>query len=60
MLEYEGISANILNRHNGSILIHPMTEMRFKVLVPLMDTEVAWMLIKKDWELASPEDSSIA
>ena len=59
MLEYEGIPAHVLNRHNGSILIHPMAEMRFKVLVLLIDTEVARMFIEEDWEFASPEDSSI-
>ena len=60
MLEYEGISVHVLNRNNGSILIHPIAEMHFKVLVPLMDAEAARMLIEEDWEFASPEDSSIA
>ena len=59
MLEYEGIPTHVLNRHNGSILIHPMAEMRFKVLVPL-DAEAARMLIEEDLGFASPEDSSIA
>ena len=60
MLEYGGILAHVLNRHNGSILVHPMAEMRFKVLVPLMEAEAARMLIEEDWEFASPEDSFIA
>ena len=60
MLEYEGIPAHVLNRHNGSILIHPMAEMHFKDLVSVMYAEASRMLIEEDWEFASPEDSSFA
>jgi hypothetical protein len=60
LLESEGIPTHVFNRHNASILIHPMGEMRVKVLVPTVDNEVAQVLIEQYQDSISPEDTSIA
>ena len=60
MLKSDGIPNHVFNRHNASILIHPMSEMRVKVLVPAMYSEAALVLIEQYQDSISPEDSSIA
>ena len=60
MLESEGISTHLFNRHNASILIHPMSEMKVKVLVPHDEVEHALALIEHYRNSITPEDSSIA
>ena len=60
MLEAESILTHVLNRHNASILIHPMGEMQVKVLVPGDEIEHAKALIKHFQNSITPEDSSIA
>lgn len=60
MLESEGIPTHLFNRHNASILIHPMSEMQVKVLVPHDEVEHALALIEHYRNSITPEDSSIA
>ena len=60
MLENEGIPTHVFNRHNASILIHPMGEMQVKVLVPRDEMENAQALIEHFRNSITPEDSSIA
>ena len=60
MLETYGIPTHVFNRHNASILIHPMGEMQVKVLVPKDETEHAKALIEQFQNSIIPEDSSIA
>jgi len=60
MLESEGIPTHLFNRHNASILIHPMSEMQVKVLVPHDEVEHALALIGHHRNSITPEDSSIA
>ena len=60
MLESEDIPTHLFNRHNASILIHPMSEMQVKVLVPHDEVEHALALIEHYRNSITPEDSSIA
>ncbi len=60
LLESHGIPTHVLNRHNASILIHPMSEMRVKVLVPRVEFTQSQQLIEEYRSAASPEDSSSA
>lgn len=60
LLESHGIPTHVFNRHNASILIHPMSEMRVKVLVPQVEFTHALQLIEEHQSAASPEDSSSA
>jgi hypothetical protein len=60
MLEAEGVTTHVFNRHNASILIHPMGEMQVKVLVPGDEMGHTKALIEDFQNSITPEDSSIA
>lgn len=55
MLESHNIATHVLNRHNASILIHPMNELTVKVLVSREDSDRALQLIQSHQE-TSPQD----
>ncbi len=57
-LEHNGIPTHVLNRHNASILIHPLGEMTVRVMVHEADAELATRLL--DRRRNSPEGSFTA
>ena len=60
ILNYNGIKTHIFNRHIGTILIHPVSEIRFLILVHANDKDEANKLIYVNNNYLPPEDSSIA
>ena len=46
-LEYHGVRTHVFNRHNASILIHPLGEMTVRVLVHEDDAEQALRLLSR-------------
>ena len=61
LLQHNGITAHLFNRNNASILIHPMGEMKAKVMVAQTDGNRALRIIENaNPHPDSPEDSSTA
>lgn len=60
LLEHHGIAVHVFNRHNASILIHPMGEMMVKVMVSQADWPRARRLIEDQSSRMPPEDFSTA
>ena len=48
LLEEHGIPVNLLNRHNASILVHPLGSQTVKVLVPASEHTRALRLLEKN------------
>ena len=48
LLEEHGITVNLLNRHNASILVHPLGSQTVKVLVPASEHTRALRLLEKN------------
>lgn len=57
-LEHNGIPTHVLNRHNASILIHPLGEMTVRVMVHEADAALASQLLER--RRNSPEGSFTA
>ena len=48
LLEEHGIPVNLLNRHNASILVHPLGSQTVKVMVPASEHTRAMRLLEKN------------
>lgn len=60
MLNQHGLQAHVFNRNSASILVHPLGDMKVKVLVSHHQKVQALDLIAKYQSDSFPEDTSIA
>ncbi len=60
LFESRGIAARVLNRHNASILVHPLGSLSVQVVVPAADVNRALRLIEQEARHPSPDGPDIA
>ena len=59
-LEEHGITVNLLNRHNASILVHPLGSQTVKVLVPASEHTRAMRLLEQNAPLSPYNGPNLA